>query len=225
MLRRISTRISPTSVIAMVALFVALGGISYAAAGKIGAAGLKNGAVTKQKLRKNAVVSAKIRNGAVTGAKIKNDAVTGAKVNESSLGTVPDAALLAGKAAAGFESKGFGGSGDTGFVNLPKSAVTTVATQSLPAGTYLVLARGGINNNGAKAEGEQCSLTAGDTSQTLGFGVLGASGNAGERTEFSFNLIATLPAAGDAVMSCKTNGSWEAGNITDPSIAAVSLQP
>lgn len=216
MLHRISTRISPASVIAMVALFVALGGISYAAAGKIGSSELKNGAVTKQKLRTSAVVT----------SKIKNEAVTGAKVKESSLGTVPDAAKLAGQFPSAFESKGFGGSGDAKFVALPKEAVTPVATQSLPAGTYLVLARGGLNNNGEEVPaGEECSLTVGGTSQTLEFGALAENGKPGDRIEFSINLVATLPAAGDAVLSCAMNASWKSGNVTDPTIAAVSLQP
>lgn len=217
MLRKLTTRISPASCLAMVALFVALGGGAYAAAGKIGTPDIKNGAVTKVKIKKEAV----------TTAKIKNDTVTGAKVNEASLGIVPDASKLGGKLPSGFESKGFGGAGDTTFVNVPKSSVKTVATQALTAGTYLVLARGGVNNNSGSvvpASGISCELTAGGVSQQVDFGALSKNGDPGDREEFEMFVVSTLPADGTATLSCDADANWS-GNVTDPTIAAVSLQP
>jgi hypothetical protein len=74
-------RPSPALVISVIALFVAIGGISWAAA-TIGTSDIKNGAVTNKKLHKNAVVT----------KKIKNNAVTGAKAKESSFSQVPEAA-------------------------------------------------------------------------------------------------------------------------------------
>src|SRR5205085_2377270 len=69
----------------LVALFVALGGTSYAAihvpANSIG---------TKQ-LKRNAVTQPKIRANAVNGAKVVDDSIQGADVLESSLGKVPAA--------------------------------------------------------------------------------------------------------------------------------------
>lgn len=205
MIRKL-TRISPASCVAMIALFVALGGVSYAAAGKIGTLDIKNGAITK--------------------VKIKKDAVTGAKVKESSLGIVPNAAMLDGKVPSALESKGFASPADD-LANLPSNANTTVATQSLPAGTYLVLARGGLNNNGGSnaAAGEQCSLSAGSGVQTIQFGALAKNGQPGDREEFSMQVIATLDSPGAATLSCDMSGSWESGNVTDPSVVAVSLQP
>lgn len=205
MIRKL-TRISPASCVAMVALFVALGGVSYAAVGQIGTAEIKNGAVTKKKIRK--------------------DAVTGAKVKESTLGIVPNAAKLDGKEPSAFESKGFASPAED-FVNLASNTVTTVASQSLPAGTYLVLARGAINNNGGEDldAGEECSLTAGNGSQTVQFGALAKNGQPGDREEFSLQVIATLASPGDAVLSCDTTSSWKTGNVTTPSVVAVSLQP
>jgi hypothetical protein len=66
-------------VVASIALFVAIGGISWAAA-TIGTNDIKNGAVTKKKLHKNAVTSKKIKNGAVSGAKIQDGAVSRANL-------------------------------------------------------------------------------------------------------------------------------------------------
>jgi hypothetical protein len=51
-------------VVASVALFLAIGGISYAAV-KIGTHNIRDGAVTKAKLHANAVVSQKVRDGSL----------------------------------------------------------------------------------------------------------------------------------------------------------------
>jgi hypothetical protein len=64
------------NVVACLALFIALGGASYAA----------------MKLPKNSVGTRQIKNNAITGAKIQDGAITGSKVNVGSLGTVPLAA-------------------------------------------------------------------------------------------------------------------------------------
>lgn len=95
------TRISPATPLALLALFVALGGGAYAA-GTIGTDDLQNRAVTKAKLDRNSVVPGKIRGGAVTRQKLRNglvntaklgpEAVTGPKVDESTLEQVPSAA-------------------------------------------------------------------------------------------------------------------------------------
>ena len=73
MKRRLPTP-SPALVIALVALFIALGGTSYAA-------------VT---LPKNSVGAKQLKKNAVTGVKIKNGAVTAGKINPAGL-TVPTA--------------------------------------------------------------------------------------------------------------------------------------
>ena len=68
-------RLTYANVVATLALFIALGGASYAAT----------------QLPKNSVGSKQLKKNAVTTAKIKNGAVTGAKINLSSLETVPSA--------------------------------------------------------------------------------------------------------------------------------------
>jgi hypothetical protein len=72
------------TMIAVVALFVALGGTSYAAFS------LPKNSVGSKQLKNNAVTTSKIKNGAVTAGKIKNGAVTAGKINTSGL-TVPNA--------------------------------------------------------------------------------------------------------------------------------------
>jgi hypothetical protein len=86
MLTAIRARMSYANVIATLALFVALGGSSYAALQ------LPRNSVGPTQLKKNAVTAAKIKRNAVTAAKIKRNAVTGSKINEATLGTIPQAA-------------------------------------------------------------------------------------------------------------------------------------
>src|SRR5262249_27305072 len=75
-----------SNAIAYVALFFALGGAAWAA----------------HKAPKNSVVTKSIKKNAVTNPKLHADAVTGDKVNESTLGTVPDAAQLGGSPPSAF---------------------------------------------------------------------------------------------------------------------------
>jgi hypothetical protein len=83
--------------IALLALFIALGGTTYAAvnlpANSVGTKQLKGKAVTAAKIGNKAVTAAKIGNNAVTGAKVKNNSLTGADILESSLAQVPSAAV------------------------------------------------------------------------------------------------------------------------------------
>lgn len=124
---------SPAMVVALVALFVSLGGVGYAAT-KIGTRQIKNGAVTTKKLRfeavttnklaDNAVTTSKLVDGAVTtsklvdgavttnklasnavtGQQVKDNSLTGQDINESTLGQVPNAATLDGNGPAAFVS-------------------------------------------------------------------------------------------------------------------------
>ena len=68
-LNRITRRLSYSNVIASLALFVALGGASYAAvalpANSVGAKQLKKSAVSAAKLKRNAVSSAKVQDGSL----------------------------------------------------------------------------------------------------------------------------------------------------------------
>jgi len=71
--------------VATIALFIALGGASYAAV-KLP----KNSVGTKQ-LKKNSVGTTKIKNESVTAEKVQKGTLTGAQINSSTLGTVPTA--------------------------------------------------------------------------------------------------------------------------------------
>jgi hypothetical protein len=97
---------SPALAIAIVALFVALGGTGYAAT----------------KLAANSVGTKQIKKNAVTGSKVKKGSLTGSDINLAKLGTVPNA-----KAAET--------AGSAGTANSAKTADTaTNATNAQNAG-------------------------------------------------------------------------------------------
>jgi hypothetical protein len=75
------------------ALFVALGGVSYAAVA------LPKNSVGPKQLKKGAVTRAKIANSAVNGAKVASNSLTGADIRSSTLGQVPSA-VFAGSAGS-----------------------------------------------------------------------------------------------------------------------------
>jgi hypothetical protein len=75
----------PATIIATVALMVALSGAAFAAA-TIGTAQIKNGAVTKAKLASSSVTGPKIAGGAVHGQDLARGAVTSGKLASGAVG-------------------------------------------------------------------------------------------------------------------------------------------
>ncbi len=84
---RLRPRLSYSNVMATVAVFIALGGSTYAATQ------LKKNSVGPKQLKKNSITTAKIKNQAVTAAKVRKGTLTGTQINASTLGTVPVANL------------------------------------------------------------------------------------------------------------------------------------
>src|SRR3954447_24257382 len=74
-------RPSPAMIVALISLFVALGGVGYAAA-TIGSSQIKN----------NSVRGKDIRNRTITRKDVKKNTLGGTTIKESSLKQVPDAA-------------------------------------------------------------------------------------------------------------------------------------
>ena len=78
-------RLTYANVVATIALFIALGGASYAALK------LPRNSVGARQLKKNAVTGAKIKKSVVTGAKVKDQSLTGQDIDLATVGTVPSA--------------------------------------------------------------------------------------------------------------------------------------
>src|SRR5262249_55493361 len=92
-------RPSPAMVVACLALFVAVGGVGYAAVklapNSVKTKQIKKGAVTEPKLANGAVSNGKLADGAVSGSKIANGAIGGAKFFFSTATTLDFGTLLA----------------------------------------------------------------------------------------------------------------------------------
>jgi len=111
---------SPAMAVALLALFVALGGSSYAA--------LK---VNGKQIVDNSVRSKDLRNNDVRSKDVRNNGLTGADLNETTLGTVPRADT-AGSATTAGNADTLGGIGSDGFVRTPTEAVRLVGTPGNP---------------------------------------------------------------------------------------------
>jgi hypothetical protein len=108
--RIVLRRPSPALVVACIALFVALGGVSYGlATGSIDSREIRDNTIRSKDVRNNSVYSRDIRNndvrdidirnGTIKGRDVAKNTLTGDNVNFAKLGQVPDAAALGGVAA------------------------------------------------------------------------------------------------------------------------------
>jgi hypothetical protein len=86
MISNLRGRVNSAHVIALAALFVALGGSAFAAA-RIGTRDIKNRAVTAKKIKNQAVKNKKIHDGAVGNVKIAAAAVTHGKIAAKAVGS------------------------------------------------------------------------------------------------------------------------------------------
>jgi hypothetical protein len=84
MKRLLSRRPPAAMIVALLALFVALGGSSYAAV-KISARDIARGAVGTRAIANNAIRSADIHNATVSGVDVKDDSLTNADIDNTNL--------------------------------------------------------------------------------------------------------------------------------------------
>jgi hypothetical protein len=88
--RKIRDRLTYANVMSTLAVFVALGGSSYAAV-KIHSRDIADNTVRSRDLRNNDVRGRDVRNGTLTGKDVKRDGIGGLSIKESRLGKVPRA--------------------------------------------------------------------------------------------------------------------------------------
>jgi hypothetical protein len=96
MLHRIGRHITYANVTATLALFIALGGSSYAVI-KVGSKDIVNNSVRSSDIRNNSLRSSDIRNRTIRSQDIARDSLGGSVVAEGELGPVREARLLDGK--------------------------------------------------------------------------------------------------------------------------------
>jgi hypothetical protein len=94
--KRLGRSITYSNVVATMALFIALGGVSYAAVklpkNSVGTKQIKKNAVTGVKIKKGTLTGDKLKNATITGKAVKDGGLSGSDINLATLGTVPVAA-------------------------------------------------------------------------------------------------------------------------------------
>jgi len=138
-------RIRPATVIAMLALFVAVGGTATAASGLI------NG----KKLKNNSVPGKKLKNKTVTKNKLAPATVKALKGQQGEQGPQGPQGP---KGEAGEDGVVTPHYIDSGNINIPASNELAVATLSVPAGKYMVTSNVGIVTNATNAT--SCGIVA-----------------------------------------------------------------
>lgn len=152
MLRR---RPTPATVISLVALFVALGGTTYAAA-TIGSAQIKNNSIRGKDIRKSAVTTSDIKNNAVRSADVRNGSL---QAGDFASGQLP-----AGATGPVGPKGDKGDKGDTGAPGAT-NVITRSKPDTIPANTAKIV-------NVACAEGERATGGGGNNVAARGVNVI-----------------------------------------------------
>jgi hypothetical protein len=87
---RLVRHLTFSNVIALIALFVALGGAAYAGS-KLNGKNIVNGSIGGGKLKNETITADKIKKGTITGAQIEANSISSSAINLTTLGTVPSA--------------------------------------------------------------------------------------------------------------------------------------
>ena len=183
----------PATFISLAALFVALGGVGYAAT-KIGTKQLRNRAVTAPKLANNSVTSPKIRAAAVGNRKLANNSVSTSKIQNSAIisADLALASVLNGNLGNGAVTPEKIGTGavtsekiGTGAVVASKLAANSVTNPAIAPDsiTAAQIANGQVVEGNGTLSSVEVQLPSGASNSTLlsfaGLGVLQADCTAG----------------------------------------------
>jgi hypothetical protein len=101
MLARLRAHLTYANIVATLALFLALGGASYAAI-RVGSGSIINNSIRTQDLKNNDIRGKDIRNRTIQGGDILTNTIKGQQVRESTLSKVPDADKLDGADSTSF---------------------------------------------------------------------------------------------------------------------------
>jgi hypothetical protein len=135
-LRRIGSHLTYANVVASTALFIALGGVGYAAV----------------KLPKNSVGSSQIMKNAVSGSQVKNSSLTGSDIKDKSLTAADFTGSVSGpQGAAGAQGPtgaqgATGAQGPAGDIGPAGPLLETVPPGKTLRGTFGMYGHGDVNN-------------------------------------------------------------------------------
>jgi hypothetical protein len=208
-------RITSSHLIAMLALFVALGGTAGAAGVKlITGSGIKNGSLTGVDIKRGSITGKQLRNGSITGLDIRDGTLrstdfsaadlaqlvgakgnTGATGAQGPAGAKGDTGAIGPQGATGapatLQSVNTTGSDISGYQN--GDAILTI-TAGAP-GYYLAIASGTVTNTGPNDDYLNCGF---DVSGTLA-GAAGFSTTAGNASSGSSVTVVPTTNANETV--------------------------
>jgi hypothetical protein len=124
---------SPAMVVALIALFVSLGGVSY---------GVATGSITGKAIKNSSVGTKDLKNNDIRSGDIRNNSLTGSDVNESKLGKVPSAGS-ADSATSAANASQLGGAAPSAYLKGADVLHATVDTTA--TGATLVRGRGVVS--------------------------------------------------------------------------------
>ena len=150
MKRVLALRPSPALVIACIALFISLGGVSYGlATGFVDSREIRNNTIRTQDLRNNDIRAIDIRNSTIRSRDVALNTLTGSDVNESKLSEVPSAAKAKdAETLGGVSPSGFLRPNTSGFVPVPPAGDWEVVPSETVPG-YFVDPLGFVHLQGA----------------------------------------------------------------------------
>jgi hypothetical protein len=199
----------PATILATIALLVALSGAGYAAT-KIGTGQLKNNAVTTAKIKNNAITTGKIRAGAVQGGDLATNAVSARALAPNS---VTGRDLAAGSVGATALA--------TGAVSGDKIGTGAVTTAKLGNGSVTDEKLGPNSVTAAKIAGG--TITAANVAPgqfVTGAGAL-VSGRLALATSAADTLLLTLPGIATVQVACSA-ADVPTATVTNASGAALT---
>jgi hypothetical protein len=214
---RLGRHLTFANVVACLALFVALGGASYAAL----------------KLPKESVGSEQLRKGAVTPAKLNDrakQAMTGPRGPRGSAGppgsTGPQGAQgPPGERGAQGEPAASGAYtyADPGEVPVSQNAVTQVGSLAVPPGSYAIEAQLEAESGDTSPDVMECTLQAGGDSDEV-FAVLGDQDAGDSFLQYlPMQVVHTFAGSGEISVGCRHPALATGVNVFDVRIMAIRV--
>jgi hypothetical protein len=208
---------SPSMLVALVALFVSLGGVSY---------GVATGFIDSRELKNNAVSTKDLKNNDIRSGDVRNNSLKGADIANRSLGSVD---FRAGELPAGATGPtGPRGPSNAFVADESDDSFTEVATTrtvlgrlNVPAGKYVIFAKATLNNNAAQASWD-CDLTAGTSQDATGGGALQV-GTPDDREILTLSVSHEFAAPGTVELACSASLSGNAGMVVINAIQVETL--
>ena len=225
-----ATRLTPTPsmIVALVALSVALTGGAYAvtkaATNSVTSASIQDGQVRSLDINTNAVSKLKIASNSVDSPRVVDGSLG---VNDLSAAAV--AALQGAKGDPG--AQGPAGPSDVfamrraSFTNLPSPGFTTLASTAVPAGAYLAIGKVVLDNDDATPGEHQCEIREASSPTTLDESAqqLTANGTDGQQKLFTVIAATTLAGPGTLQFLCAPNAGNSTTDAARVSFAAVKV--